>query len=197
MKPTSAPAELKFAYPSPSIKKRGFALNWFFEQEALSRAMHEPVYARAIKVRREIPPTKEQVAQHARAVALLEELEANPYFDYGYDGCTIVPLLPKVEIEYAETRDEWLERITKLLKQEVADEHERDEAVAVARRKRFEEFAESIGVKLFPWQVDCADALLRGQPVTYGRKSGRAYVQRVLNQFLVAETDFSDLGGPR
>lgn len=60
----------------------------------------------------EIPPTAEQVAQHARAVELYEELLENPFFESGsYEGAErIWELKPTKTIYYAETIEEWLER---------------------------------------------------------------------------------------
>lgn len=57
-----------------------------------------------------VTPTPEQVAQHARAKAALEELESNPYISHGFDDDPqLLPL--KTERWVAdETTEEYLER---------------------------------------------------------------------------------------
>lgn len=90
-----------------NVEKRGFkmpiSLEVYaaFESGAPKRKSHyEPV-----------TPTEEQVAQHARARAALEELEGNPYIMQGREDDPYLLDLETRCLVFDETHEEYLERL--------------------------------------------------------------------------------------
>lgn len=99
------------------IEKRGFVMA--FPLEMIATLSSDPRFRRKVADRRRVPPTEAQRAEHRRAKRLLKEIEKNSYIGYDYDGDPYLrELAPTVEIDYAETHDEWLERCKALLTQE-------------------------------------------------------------------------------
>ncbi|MDL5351179.1 hypothetical protein [Microbacterium sp. zg-YB36] len=89
----------------PTVQKRGYRVSVSEEMLAMMsgfprKGHYEPV-----------TPTPEQVAQHARAKAVLEELEVNPYLYVGRmeEDITLEPLETERWVP-DETTEEWLER---------------------------------------------------------------------------------------
>lgn len=96
-------------------EKWGAAIRTTLEFEA---SMAGGEWARREKSRTEEPPTEAALADYQRATALLDELYTLDCFDEGYEGVSIIKPRPSVHIEYAETHEEWLARITEKEKRE-------------------------------------------------------------------------------
>lgn len=76
-------------------------------------------WRRRIKERIEHTPTENDWQQYRRGVELLNELRDNPFFeDGGHDyGCAVEEPRTQVEIVYAETRDEWGQRVAAMARE--------------------------------------------------------------------------------
>lgn len=60
-------------------------------------------------------------------------------------------------------------------------------SVDVPSPDRLQEFAESIGIRMTPWQVECVRTLLQGGQMVSGRQSGRTVAGRVAEAYLMRE----------
>lgn len=89
----------------PTIQKRGYRIPISEEMQAYADGFPRKGHLEPVT------PTPEQVAQHARAKAALEELEVNPYISLGRmeDEPTLEPLETERWVP-DETTEEWLER---------------------------------------------------------------------------------------
>lgn len=89
----------------PTIQKRGYRIPISEEMQAYADGFPRKGHLEPVT------PTPEQVAQHARAKAALEELEVNPYIHLGRmeDEPTLEPLVTERWVP-DETAEEWLER---------------------------------------------------------------------------------------
>lgn len=87
--------------------KRGYTMNI---SEEILFAFNAKYPARKVAYIEELPITDEQRAQHARAVAAVEELGENPYTEWGHEPHGVMPLQPNTVTHYAETHQEWLDR---------------------------------------------------------------------------------------
>lgn len=72
-----------------------------------------PEWRRKIVDRIEHAPTEEDWATYRQGVELLDKLRDNPFFDEGGDyGASVEQPTTRIEIIYAETREEWKRRAT-------------------------------------------------------------------------------------
>lgn len=87
------------------VRKIGHTAFISEEEMAMRHGFHRRGHAE------HVTPTKEQIAQHARAVSVMAEVEANPYirlggYDYEFD---VIPLTTERWV-YDETSEEWMAR---------------------------------------------------------------------------------------
>lgn len=108
-----------------TIQKLGATMRLSIEDFAYYRSRSDPRYKRLVASQTEIAPTNEQMAEYNRALELFAELETNRYFsDGGYEyGASIDKPTGRREYTYAETHEEWLDRVRALLAEENNNEH--------------------------------------------------------------------------
>lgn len=90
-----------------NVEKRGFRMPFNLELEATliadaprRKSHYDPV-----------TPTEEQIAQHARAKAALEENEENPYIMQGREDDPHLLDLTTERLVFDETHEEYMERL--------------------------------------------------------------------------------------
>lgn len=110
-----------------NVEKRGFLANATFEShsvfDSLRAATQLQIKAATVGMTRreasrtETPPTPEQIAEYERLQAMLDEVEASEFWEHSYDGGYLRRPEPTVEIEWAETLEEFEARVNDAYRQ--------------------------------------------------------------------------------
>lgn len=97
-----------------NLRKMGYNVSMSWEMFYSEISERDPRYARKEKSRTLTPPTEEEWADYRKACEALDFLQTYPGFEDGYDSSFVLEPQPRVEIEFAETVDEWLKRCRKM-----------------------------------------------------------------------------------
>lgn len=109
----------------PKLTKLGFRLEPTFElvepEQSIWGAIQRSVRVDAIAMTlgltrkvshvRFVPPTAEDLAEYARLEAMFEEVQASRFWLHGYDGGYLQEPRTRREVVWAETEDEYEERV--------------------------------------------------------------------------------------